>query len=256
MDKKGNAVFIAILAFIIFVYSFEFNADGYLHTVQYKLSLKKISDNVYIHRGLSGKTEEILQLIDSAKERNRELFGELKFEECTSIIISGDKKLASMLCGEKDTRTYFFPSKKNFITISDKYLDIDVVSHEIAHAELHTRLTVNALDSLPVWFDEGLATQVDHRKKYSQKVWESMTNDGHGYMPLPENMDEPSEFYAGSKEEKNQLNYLCAKHEVGLWRETHDQKDLLELIDKLNNGEDFDTAYGEYNTDFHFTQLE
>lgn len=56
------------------------------------------------------------------------------------------------------------------------------------------------------------------------------------------NMDEPSEFYAGTAEEKC-FRYINAKHEVGKWMETHKQQGLLELIDELNDGEEFSTAY-------------
>ena len=55
-------------------------------------------------------------------------------------------------------------------------------------------------------------------------------------------MDEPSEFYAGTAEEKR-FRYINAKHEVGEWMETHKQQGLLELIDELNSGEEFSVAY-------------
>ena len=55
-------------------------------------------------------------------------------------------------------------------------------------------------------------------------------------------MDTGSEFYADPIEDRR-FRYLNAKHEVSEWMEIHGQKGLLELLDKLNSGEEFDTAY-------------
>jgi hypothetical protein len=38
---------------------------------------------------------------------------------------------------------------------------------------------------------------------------------------------------------------LNAKHELNVWLAAHGQQGLLELIDQLNEGEDFKTAYGK-----------
>ena len=52
----------------------------------------------------------------------------------------------------------------------------------------------------------------------------------------------PAEFYAGEAEDRR-FRYLCAKHEVAVWLEAHSVQELLELADKVNAGEDFDTLY-------------
>ncbi len=56
-------------------------------------------------------------------------------------------------------------------------------------------------------------------------------------------MDTPAEFYAGEAKDRR-FRYLNAKHELNEWLATHGQQGLLELIDQLNKGEDFYTAYG------------
>lgn len=50
-------------------------------------------------------------------------------------------------------------------------------------------------------------------------------------------------FYAGTADDRR-FRYLNAKHEVSEWMETHKRQGLRELLDKLNDGEDFNTAYG------------
>ena len=56
-------------------------------------------------------------------------------------------------------------------------------------------------------------------------------------------MDTSAEFYAGEASDRR-FRYLNAKHELSEWMAAHGQQGLLELIEKLNDGEDFGTAYG------------
>ena len=72
-----------------------------------------------------------------------------------------------------------------------------------------------------------------------------MSQTGNGKNVIaPENMDTPAEFYAGEAEDRH-FRYLNAKHELNVWLAAHGQQGLLELIDQLNEGEDFKTAYGK-----------
>lgn len=47
--------------------------------------------------------------------------------------------------------------------IGPRGLNVDVVAHAIAHAEIKARAGLEHWPRLPAWFDEGLATQVDGR---------------------------------------------------------------------------------------------
>ncbi|MBR3417126.1 MAG: hypothetical protein IKG82_00350 [Oscillospiraceae bacterium] len=213
-------------------------------SVPYRSSFEKVSDHIYANKNYSGNIKEAIQLTEEALERDRAFFGELQCTETTKtiVIICDDDKLLSKLGGDHDTKTSFDP-KKNYISVSDEYLNIDIIAHELTHAELHTRLNMNALKRIPTWFDEGLATQNDYREQYGLEAWIEQTDNGKNALPL-EDMDTGSEFYAGTVEDRR-FRYLNAKHEVGIWMDTHQQKGLLELFDKLNNGEDFDIAYSK-----------
>ena len=56
-------------------------------------------------------------------------------------------------------------------------------------------------------------------------------------------MDTAAEFYSGTKEDRR-FRYVNAKHEVAEWLEKHGLQGFMNLIDRLNGGEDFSTAYG------------
>lgn len=228
-----------LLLLLAAVWFFQFTPLGYRMSVPYRISFEKAADNIYVNKNYSGNIKEAIRLTEDALERDRAFFGELQCTDTTIIIFCDDDKLLAKLGGEKDTRTS--NSKKNYISVSDEYINIDIIAHEFTHAELHTRLNMDVLKSLPTWFDEGLATQNDYREQYGLDAWIEQTDNGKNALPL-EDMDTGSEFYAGTADDRR-FRYLNAKHEVSVWMETHQQKGLLELFDKLNNGEDFDTAY-------------
>ena len=246
MKKKKlfRCVIAAILLLVTAsaVYFFQFSQCGYLMTVPHRPVFTEIADNVYINKNYAGDQQEVLELISQAEERDRTFFGELSFWDETIIIICDDEKMISKLGEDHATPTYFVPSKKHYICISDEYLNLDILAHEITHAELHTRLSKGALKRIPTWFDEGLATQNDYREQYSEEQWIKQTDSGKNIIAL-EDMDAPAEFYAGEAGDRR-FRYLNAKHELAGWIEKHGQQGLTELLDELNNGTDFAAAYG------------
>ena len=131
---------------------------------------------------------------------------------------------------------------KRYICISDEYLELDILAHEITHAELRARLSVKAQKQIPTWFDEGIALQNDYRERYSEEQWIAQTDNGNKTVAL-EDMDTPSEFYAGEAEDRR-FRYLNAKHELSEWMAVHGQQGLLKLLEQINDGADFNTAYG------------
>ena len=233
-----------LLLLLAAVYFFQFTGLGYRMTVPYRRSFEKATDNIYVNKNYSGNIKEAIQLTEEALERDSVFFGELQCTDTTIIIICDDDKLLSKLGGDHDTKTALsalFDMKKNYISVSDEYLNIDIIAHELTHAELHTRLNMKALKSIPTWFDEGLATQNDYREQYGLDAWIEQTDNGKNALPL-EDMDTGFEFYADPVEDRR-FRYLNANHEVSVWMDTHQQIGLLELLDKLNNGEEFDVAY-------------
>ncbi|MBO6004601.1 MAG: hypothetical protein J6Q00_03400 [Verrucomicrobia bacterium] len=205
-------------------------------------SFEEISDNVYVNKYYAGNRDEIINLIDEAKARDASFFGSLTCLDHTVIILCDDEKLLTKLGGDHDTQTVLFPVKKSYISISPEYLNVDVLAHELTHAELKERLSIKALRKIPTWFDEGIALQNDCREQYGPAVWAEQTDNGK-HIVAHEDMDTAAEFYSGTKEDRR-FRYVNAKHEVAEWLEKHGLQGFMNLIDKLNGGEDFSTAYG------------
>lgn len=128
---------------------------------------------------------------------------------------------------------------QSYIVISKDGADLDIISHELSHAELFARIgVINRNMKIPVWFDEGLAMQVDHRSYYSIDTLKSISNNFQS-LPNVKNMEDYSTFGAGSREEI-MMNYRTAKYEVANW---YTPSKLDKFVQDLNNGKSFEEAY-------------
>ena len=241
--KKKVLLIIAILLILAAVVAtlFQFTQFGYLTTVPYRPAFTEIASHVYINQNYAGDQQELLEKIEQATDRVRTFFGEVLFQDETIFIICDDEKLTRKLGEDHGTIIFSFPSETHYICISDEYLELDILAHEITHAELRTRLSAEAQKRIPTWFDEGIALQNDYREKYSEAQWITQTDNGKNAVAL-EDMDTPAEFYAGEAEDRR-FRYLNAKHELDVWITAQGQHGLLELLDRLNGGADFTTAY-------------
>ncbi len=241
---KKKILFISLSLLIILIIALfcflQFNKGGYIQSIPYRPGFQKIETNVYMNKGNSLTPEEVRNVTAQAKERVTAFFGDMHCLDKTTIIICDDEKITNRI-GEKDTNTFGFPSKKDYICLSNEYFNIDVLAHELTHAELHSYISADTQRSLPVWFDEGVATQNDYREKYSYENWVKRTNNGENATPL-EDMDTYSEFQCNDEDER-QFHYICAKNEIRNWLNKHSVQDLIELIKAVNDGEDFDLLY-------------
>lgn len=242
--KKIICLIFAILLILVVagIILFQYTQFGYLMTVPYRSAFTEIADHVYINQNYAGNREELLGMIEQGEERVRAFFGELYYMDKTTFIICDDNGLTRKLGEDHGTVCIGFPSEKRYICISDEYLVLDILAHEITHAELRARLSVKAQKRIPTWFDEGIALQNDYRERYSEEQWIAQTDNGKNTVAL-EDMDTPSEFYSGEAEDRR-FRYLNAKHEVSGWMAVHGQQGLLKLLEQINDGVDFNTAYG------------
>ena len=246
--KKGKMILSVIFSLILLivaamVWFFEFNSTGYRMSVSHRASFEKISDNVFINRDYAGNRDEIIGLINEAKSRAADFYGSLTCPDHTVIIICDDEKLLAKLGGDHDTHHItLFHVKRSYVSVSTEYLTVDVLAHELTHAELYERLSGKAFRRVPTWFNEGIALQNDYREQYGPEAWAEQTDNGKNIV-AHEDMDTSAEFYSGTKEDRR-FRYLNAKHDVAEWLEKHGLQGFMNLIDRMYDGEDFSAAYG------------
>ncbi|MBO4327410.1 MAG: hypothetical protein J5950_09075, partial [Clostridia bacterium] len=174
----------------------QFTQFGYLMTVPYRSAFNEVADHIYINKNYAGDNQEVLVMIEQAEDRVRAFFGGLYYRDETIFIICDDAKLLRRLGEDHGTVSVSFPFERHYICMSDEYLELDIVSHEITHVELRARLSSGAQKMIPTWFDEGLALQNDYRERYGEEQWIEQTENGGNTVAL-DDMDTPEEFYAG-----------------------------------------------------------
>jgi hypothetical protein len=129
-------------------------------------------------------------------------------------------------------RTYLTLASAFIVLGPDGVRSEDVLSHELAHAELLARIGYWSRGEIPNWFDEGLAVQFDNRYRFAE--WAVEADDGRAAYDLDQ---------LGVIKHDDWLAYAGAKQEVNRWLATVGQAGLLALLQAIQSGEAFQPAY-------------
>lgn len=234
---KKKIVLFAILSIVILAIFLgtNFIKIGYMSTIKYH-GFKEVRNNIFIDKNYLNEEEEILSMIDIANERNEDFFGEL--EGKTVIIVTDDEEKLNKFGNPSSTAfttTYVFKGAHNYTVLSGEKAELDILAHELSHAEIHSRLYKNkwsSKDSIPIWFDEGLAMQNDYRDKYSESEFEKISD-------ARDITDISDEAFFDSNKEIRVENYILAKHMVSTLIKDKGKEQIFNLIDRVNNGEKF-----------------
>jgi hypothetical protein len=130
----------------------------------------------------------------------------------------------------------------SYIVISNQGIDLDIIAHEISHAEFYHRIGFyNWSFKIPRWFDEGLAMQNDKRNYYSDDSLKFKSNN-YENMPNVKKLKSGRQFNEEGSPEQIMLNFMTAKHEVKNW---YTKKKLDRFIIDINSGKTFEEAFGQ-----------
>lgn len=114
--------------------------------------------------------------------------------------------------------------------------NIDVVAHELMHAEIEERAGFwTRATKIPDWFEEGLVMQVDLRERYNLPV-------GHPTKYVTE-LFSRRKFYVSSPDGVLTQNYAAAKAEVGAWLSQASAKGVYENLSEIKEGTSFDSIW-------------
>lgn len=198
-------------------------------------------DQVYVPITMDDEVKALtLDYYREAKERNVKLFGSI-VGEAVIIITTEDEEAIGF-------RGNYVGATHNsvfglFIIIGPDGLNVDVLSHELAHSELSARVGWYKTNKIPIWFNEGVATQVDYRSDYSLERWNAITMDGRNIVEVKQ-FNTPEEFYNDDFELRVN-NYTLAKQELAKWLDLVGHHGLKDLIDSFKDGDDLYTVYSE-----------
>ena len=181
--------------------------------------------------------DEIISLIDLAEKRVAEFWG-AKTSSAKYIYCDSDEEYQKF-GSPYDTPAAAVMHIGSYVVLSKEGIDLDIISHELSHTELFERVGwYNRNFKIPVWFDEGLAMQVDKRSYYSIDTLKILSNNFQN-LPDVQTMEDYSTFGAGTREEI-MMNYRTAKYEVSKW---YSPTKLERFISGLNDGKSFEEVY-------------
>lgn len=204
---------------------------------------RELSPGIYVDKEYEGDTYIILKRINEAKVRHSEFWGEVKSSPV--IIISDDEDKIARLGGDHNAYTIAVFAVRTYISLSSKWLNVDVIAHELTHAETHYRIFHGLISfdrPIPVWFDEGIALQNDTRERYGDTAWIYATDYTRKKVDLDAITGE--EFY--QDDAKVVLyNYIVSRYEVKKWIDENGIEALKTLLEEIRRGGDFYSLYNQ-----------
>lgn len=205
-----------------------------------------ISKNIYVDPQMK-KTEyaHIISLVHKAKQRIVDKFG--SFKSTPVIIFTSSSKMAKKY-GTNDFGSAVRLPWGQYVVFGSKGQNIDIIAHELLHSEIGHRLGyVTTQFKLPVWIDEGVAMQVDYRKKYlinfnslNQDEIDKVISTG------TSQIINVNHFFSGTKEQVIK-NYQISKVLITKILNQNSNLSLYEMLDKAKNGEKFEDVFSIQN---------
>ena len=248
LNKKIVLIITVILSFflitaMLFLLFCNFTSIGYNSSVGMH-GFYKISDNVYIDKNYKGDCDLLLSNIDKAKDRVSEFFGDYYYDP--KIIITDDPQKVQKLGGDHDIKSYAILGFRAYVHLSTNLAhDTNLVAHELTHAQthylvFHDKIIGRLKTHIPAWFDEGIAMQNDHRAYYNDDAWNNLTDNGKDVFDITSIKDR--DFYSSDNNEQSN-HYILARYEEQQWLNKNGIDALINLLNDLNSGKNFDDIY-------------
>lgn len=208
--------------------------------LQAEVGLVEIEPHVFSDREIGpAYASHLLNLVDKARVRATFFYGELV--STPDILFC-----SSMECYRKFGGVGLGYTRGNTILISPYGSRAAIVSHELSHVELATRVggLPEVMDQVPQWFDEGMAVMVSMAHEFSDEAWEEACRKGDGSPRLSE-LESMASWtrVTGVNGANMQLSYGTAKQEVARWYDAVGRRGLEQLIQALKAKQNFHLAY-------------
>ena len=200
----------------------------------------QIDDGVYAARDLPlEERRRALTALRAARGRIAETFG-MPVARPTTIIAANDREAVRFGLVDDVPGTAFISPLGTEVVLNLAHFSIDVTAHELVHAEVAQRLGfwTRAVE-LPVWFDEGVAVQLDRRGPY---LIDCGAVDAQRIREVRQ-LTSVRRFWHG---DRGQIvrNYQAAKCAAAEVLERHPPRTLYASLARLAEGAHFDTVYG------------
>jgi hypothetical protein len=200
----------------------------------------EVKENLYISNDTPETLKDsLISVLRKADNRVCKFWETNKRKGNPVIIFCYSKSLLSEYSKNNFLITYKTPFNCFIVLYKDR-INLDMLSHELFHTEFCERIGFFKNTKIPVWFDEGLAMQVDYRKEYSEEKYLELKDSIENNIRLS-NISAPETFYAGNF----YYHFVLARFEVNEWIKELEKESFHSFIDRINNGEDFYSVYNE-----------
>jgi hypothetical protein len=146
----------------------------------------------------------------------------------------------------KDTYAFFpfhfnshgstqFIGNRACIVIGPNGTNVDIMAHELTHAEIFDRAGPWArFWKIPTWFDEGVAMQVDHRPRYDMEL-----PTGSSTFADITALSTARTFNAGNDEDVTR-HYAMSKAIITRWLARTGHQNLYQKLEEIRQGQSVD----------------
>jgi hypothetical protein len=185
----------------------------------------------------NAERQAILEIEAQAKTRITNMFGAPRAKPLVVFL----KNPATMFTFKSNGYgSTYFVGPRVCVIIGPQGTNVDVVAHELLHAELSERVGPWRRSSeIPAWFDEGLAMQVDFRSRYDS----SQPVDSAELASL-RTLRSVDQFNAGNDEEITR-HYARSKRAVAQWLEKIGRSNLYPNLKQIRAGEAFEVIFAQ-----------
>jgi len=202
--------------------------------------MQPIAPHIYVDQELPAEsTTRLLNIVEKARVMAADLYGELIAEP--DILFC-----STMACYRRFGAIGLGYTRGNTILISPYGTRPAIVSHELSHVELATRLggQPEILDKIPQWFDEGTAVMVSQAHEFSDEAWLKACDNGESAPKLSEiESVDGWNHVTGTNGVNMQRSYGTARREVVRWYAKAGRKGLEQLLQALKERENFHEVY-------------
>ena len=247
-----RAIIFLLAAFLFILVSYFFAYPQVFRCAIIRFAhFTEIQSGIYTSDSASAtQQKELILLIKASRQRLKNFWDTT---ESKPVIIFCHSAALYQQYGSRNgsPANYFASPLGAYVVISPEGLDLDVISHEMCHAELTGRLGWFRMNTqIPQWFNEGLALMVDYRfpnnngqvsYPYYRQKWKELTYGSKFTLQLEQL--ETIESFSSADAYSQQLAYVRSGMEVSRWLEKVPRTGLLHLINQIQAGGDFDETY-------------
>ena len=189
--------------------------------------MHKIAPQIYTDAPEKAKLQQAL--VSAARSQIKDFFGPLqtypRYIICTKQICEDRFAL----------KTRGLNLGYHLVLIGEKGVNAMIIAHETAHSELHRTMGPTAIirPKFPQWFDEGLASHLSNDTRL-------FVDSNPDWIKAAQNLRDWRNI---TNADSWQRTYGAAWSLVRRFEQAHGQNALREVVQRVENGENFDTVW-------------